>query len=334
MSFESTRLARRCATGFAALVLAAACSAAVAQDYPSRPVKIVVPFATGGPADVYARYLGQRLQQAMGQAFVVDDRPGGGSIVGTDAVAKSPPDGYTLLLMSNTHTVNESLIPNKPFSLTRDFVPIAPINYSDLVMVVHPSVKAKTLSEFIALAKAEPGKLNYASSGPGTPYHMAGELFKAMAGVDIVHVPYKGSSGARTDLIGGQVQMMFDAVTTMSEHVKAGQVRALGTTGKVRSTVLPDVPTISEAGVPGYEATIWLGLVAPKGTPPAIVNRGQGRVGRAGRGGHDDDAGGIRQVHQRRHRKVGAHRQDLRREAGSVAAPRSLVRGTNAPGCR
>jgi len=273
MSFESTRLARRCATGFAALVLAAACSAAVAQDYPSRPVKIVVPFATGGPADVYARYLGQRLQQAMGQAFVVDDRPGGGSIVGTDAVAKSPPDGYTLLLMSNTHTVNESLIPNKPFSLTRDFVPIAPINYSDLVMVVHPSVKAKTLSEFIALAKAEPGKLNYASSGPGTPYHMAGELFKAMAGVDIVHVPYRGSSGARTDLIGGQVQMMFDAVTTMSEHVKAGQVRALGTTGKVRSTVLPDVPTISEAGVPGYEATIWLGLVAPKGTPPAIVNR-------------------------------------------------------------
>src|SRR5215472_13414238 len=255
---------------FAGLV---SCSAAPAQDYPNHPVKIIVPFAAGGPADVYARFLAQRLQEAMGQPFVVDDRPGAGSIVGTDAAAKSPPDGYTLLLMSNTHTVNESLIPNKPFSLTRDFVPIAPINYSDLVMVVHPSVKAKTLSEFIALAKAEPGKLNYASSGPGTPYHMAGELFKAMAGVDIVHVPYKGSSGARTDVIGGQVQMMFDAVTTMSEHVKAGQVRALGTTGKVRSTVLPDVPTISEAGVPGYETTIWLGLVAPKGTPPAIVNR-------------------------------------------------------------
>jgi tripartite-type tricarboxylate transporter receptor subunit TctC len=271
--FESGRPAHRCATTLVAFVLACCCGAALAQDYPSRPVKIIVPFATGGPADVYARFLGQRLQQAMGQAFVVDDRPGGGSIVGTDAAAKSPPDGYTLLLMSNTHTVNESLIPNKPFSLTRDFVPIAPINYSDLVMVVHPSVKAKTLSEFIALAKAEPGKLNYASSGPGTPYHMAGELFKAMAGVDIVHVPYKGSSGARTDVIGGQVQMMFDAVTTMSEHVKAGQVRALGTTGKVRSTVLPDVPTISEAGVPGYEATIWLGLVAPKGTPPAIVSR-------------------------------------------------------------
>jgi tripartite-type tricarboxylate transporter receptor subunit TctC len=271
MNFGSARSA--CAATLAACALVVFCGAALAQDYPSRAVKIIVPFAAGGPADVYARFLAQRLQEAMGQPFVVEDRPGGGSIVGTDAVAKSAPDGYTLLVMSNTHTVNESLIPNKPFVLTRDFVPIAPINYSDLVMVVHPSVKAKTLSEFIALAKAEPGKLNYASSGPGTPYHMAGELFKAMAGVDIVHVPYRGSSGARTDIIGGQVQMMFDAVTTMSEHVKAGQVRALGTTGKVRSTVLPDVPTISEAGVPGYEATIWIGLIAPKGTPPAIVNR-------------------------------------------------------------
>ena len=275
MNFGSARSARaaRDAAMLSVFALVAFCGAGLAQDYPSRAVKIIVPFAAGGPADVYARFLAQRLQEAMGQPFVVEDRPGGGSIVGTDAAAKSAPDGYTLLVMSNTHTVNESLIPNKPFVLTRDFVPIAPINYSDLVMVVHPSVKAKTLSEFIALAKAEPGKLNYASSGPGTPYHMAGELFKAMAGVDIVHVPYRGSSGARTDIIGGQVQMMFDAVTTMSEHVKAGQVRALGTTGKVRSTVLPDVPTISEAGVPGYEATIWIGLIAPKGTPPAIVNR-------------------------------------------------------------
>jgi tripartite-type tricarboxylate transporter receptor subunit TctC len=267
------RMLRHGTATLAALAALACCGAALAQDYPNRPVKVIVPFAAGGPADVYARFLAQRLQEAMGQPFVVDDRPGAGSIVGTDAAAKSAPDGYTLLLMSNTHTVNESLIPNKPFSLTRDFVPVAPINYSDLVMVVHPSVKANTLAEFIALCKAQPGKLNYASSGPGTPYHMAGELFKAMAGVDIVHVPYKGSSGARTDVIGGQVQMMFDAVTTMSQHVKAGQVRALGTTGKVRSGVLPDVPTISEAGVPGYEATIWLGLVAPKGTPPAIVNR-------------------------------------------------------------
>ncbi len=256
-----------------ALAVAAwCCGAALAQDYPNHPVRIIVPFAAGGPADVYARFLGQRLQEALGQPFVVDDRPGGGSVVGTDAAAKSTPDGYTLLLMSNTHTVNESLMPNKPFALSRDFVPVAPINYSDLVMVVHPSVAAKSVAEFIALARTQPGKLNYASSGPGTPYHMAGELFKAMAGVDIVHVPYRGSSGARTDTIGGQVQMMFDAVTTMSEHVKAGQVRALGTSGKTRSTVLPDVPTVAET-VPGYEATIWLGIVAPKGTPPAIVTR-------------------------------------------------------------
>jgi tripartite-type tricarboxylate transporter receptor subunit TctC len=264
---------RACTLAVPALAVAAWCGdAALAQDYPNRPVKIIVPFAAGGPADVYARFLGQRLQEALGQPFVVDDRPGAGSVVGTDAAAKSAPDGYTLLLMSNTHTVNESLMPNKPFALTRDFVPVAPINYSDLVMVVHPSVAAKTVAEFIALANTQPGKLNYASSGPGTPYHMAGELFKAMAGVDIVHVPYRGSSGARTDIIGGQVQMMFDAVTTMSEHVKAGQVRALGTSGKTRSTVLPDVPTVAET-VPGYEATIWLGMVAPKGTPPAIVNR-------------------------------------------------------------
>jgi tripartite-type tricarboxylate transporter receptor subunit TctC len=253
--------------------IAACAFAAAAQDYPTRPVKIVVPFAAGGPADVYARYLAQRLQEAMGQPFVVEDRPGGGSVVGTEVVAKSAADGYTLLLMSNTHTVNESLMPNKPFALMRDFTPVAPINYSDLVLVVNPVVPAKTLPELLALAKAQPGKLNYASSGPGTPYHMAGELFKAMAGLDIVHVPYKESSGARTGVLGGQVEMMFDAVTVMNEHVKAGKVRALATSGKVRSSVMPDVPTLAEAGVPGYEAVIWLGLIAPKSTPPEIVKR-------------------------------------------------------------
>jgi len=256
-----------------ALLAAAFAFAASAQDYPARPVKIIVPFAAGGPADVYARFLAQRLQEAMGQPFVVEDRPGAGSILGTEAVAKSAPDGYTLLLMSNTHTVNESLMPQKPFQLMRDFAAIAPINYSDLVLVVNPAVKAKTLQELIALAKAEPGKLNYASSGPGTPYHMAGELFKAMAGLDIVHVPYKESSAARTGVLGGQVEMMFDAVTVMNEHVKAGKVRALATSGKVRSTVMPDVPTLAEAGVPGYEAVIWLGLMAPKNTPAPIVQR-------------------------------------------------------------
>jgi tripartite-type tricarboxylate transporter receptor subunit TctC len=258
---------------FAALAALLLCTAAFAQSYPARPVKIVVPFAAGGPADVYARFLAQRLQETMGQPFVVEDRPGAGSIIGTDAVAKSAPDGYTLLVMSNTHTVNESLVPNKPYALMRDFVPVAPINYSDLVLVVHPSLGVGSVEELIRLAKAKPGKLNYASSGPGTPYHMAGELFKTMAGVDIVHVPYKGSSGARTDVLGGQVEMMFDAVTVMSEHARAGKVKALGTTGKTRSAVLPGVPTIDEAGVPGYDAVIWIGVIAPRGTPIAIVNR-------------------------------------------------------------
>jgi len=257
----------------AALLLAIVGSVCAAQDYPSRPVRIIVPFAVGGPADIYARYLGARLSETMGQPFVVENRPGAGAITGTDAAAKSPADGYTLLLMSNAHTVNETLFPNKPYSLTRDFVAVAPINYSDLMMVVNPSVPANTLAEFIALAKAQPGKLNYASSGPGTPYHMAGELFKAMADVDIVHVPYKESSAARTGVMGGQVEMMFDAVTTMNEQAKAGKVRALATSGKTRSPVTPNIPTVSEAGVPGYEAVIWIGLMAPKGTPPAVVTR-------------------------------------------------------------
>ncbi|HEX7435756.1 MAG TPA: tripartite tricarboxylate transporter substrate binding protein [Caldimonas sp.] len=257
----------------AAVALALAAPLVAAQDYPSKPVRIIVPFAAGGPADVYARFIAQRLQESMGQTFIVDDRPGAGSIIGTDAVAKSPADGYTLLLMSNTHTVNESLIPTKPFQLMRDFVPVAPINSSDLVLVARSGLPASTLAELIAAAKAKPGALSYASSGPGTPYHMAGELFKAMAGVSILHIPYKGSSGARTDVLGGQVDMMFDAVPTMTEHIRAGKVKALGTTGAARSAVMPDVPTIAEAGVPGYEATIWLGLMAPKNTPPQIVAR-------------------------------------------------------------
>ena len=244
-----------------------------AQSYPTRPVRIVVPFAAGGPADNYARFLAQRLGDTMGQSFVVDDKPGGGSVIGTDIVAKAQPDGYTLLLMSNTHTVNETLLPNKPFNLTRDFVGIAPINYSDLVLVAHPSLSAGNIRDLLKLAKDKPGKLNYASSGPGTPYHMAGELFKSMSGTYLVHIPYRGSSGARTDVMGGQVDLMFDAVTTMAEPAKAGKVKAIATTGLQRSSVLPDVPTVHESGVPNYEATIWLGLMAPKGTPQAIVDR-------------------------------------------------------------
>jgi tripartite-type tricarboxylate transporter receptor subunit TctC len=252
--------------------------ASAADTYPSRPVRLIVPFGGGGPADIYARVLAQHLGEDLKASFVVEDRPGAGSIIGTDAVAKSAPDGYTLLVMSNTHTTNESLLPNKPFQLMRDFVPVAPINYSDLVMVVPASLPVANLKELIALAKKEPGKLNYASSGPGTPYHMAGELFKAMSGTDIVHVPYKASGDARTAVLSGQVQMMFDAITTMGPLVKSGKVKALATTGEKRSAQMPDVPTVAEAGVPGYEATIWIGVMAPKGTLPEVIKLLNGEI--------------------------------------------------------
>ena len=222
-----------------------------------------------------ARLIGNIWQEKFGQPVVIENRTGAGGVIGTLEAAKSPPDGYTLLLMSNTQTANESLLSQqqRKYELMRDLVPIAPINYSDLVIVVHPTVPAKTLQEFIALAKSQPGKLNYASSGQGTPYHMAGELFKSMTGIDVVHVPYRNSGEARTGVISGQVQMMIDAVPTMAPNVSAGQVRALATTGKTRSGVLPDVPTADEAGVPGYEATIWLGLMAPAGTPKPVIDK-------------------------------------------------------------
>ncbi|WFU35706.1 tripartite tricarboxylate transporter substrate binding protein [Bradyrhizobium brasilense] len=248
-------------------------SYADAEDYPARPVRIIVPFGPGGPADVVARQIGSILQESLGQPFVVENRTGAGGVIGTLEVAKAPADGYTLLMMSNTQTANESLVPQRKYELMRDLMPIASLNTSDLVIVVHPAVQAKTLQEFIALAKAQPGKLNYASSGQGTPYHMAGELFKAMAGIDVVHVPYRNSGEARGGVIGGQVQMMIDAVPAMAPNVAENQVRALATTGKTRSTVLPNVPTVIEAGVSGYEATIWLGLMAPAGTPKPIVDK-------------------------------------------------------------
>ena len=248
---------QRCASVLAALMSLALLPAWVtAQTYPTKPVKIVVPFASGGVADNYSRFLTQKLQDELGQTFLVEDRPGAGS-----------------LMMSNTQTVNESLVPNKPFVLTRDFVGIVPINYSDLVLVVHPSLPVNNVADLIKLAKSKPGLLNFASSGTGTPYHMAGELFNALAGVNLLHIPYKGSSGARTDLIGGQVNMMFDAITTMSEFVKNNKVRAIATSGHSRSAIMPNVPTLAESGVPKFEATIWLGLMAPKGTPIDIINK-------------------------------------------------------------
>jgi len=245
----------------------------LAQDYPSRPVKVIVPFGAGGPADVTARQIGNILQESFGQPFVIENRTGAGGVIGTQEVVKSPPDGYTLLMMSNTQTANESLVPQRKYELMRDLAPIAPVNYSDLVIVVDPSVQAKTLQEFIALAKSQPGKLNYASSGQGTPYHMAGELFKAMAGIDVLHVPYRNSGEARSGVIGGQVQMMIDAVPAMAPNVAENQVRALATTGQTRSTVLANAPTVIEAGIPGYEATIWLGLMAPAGTPKPVIDK-------------------------------------------------------------
>jgi tripartite-type tricarboxylate transporter receptor subunit TctC len=259
--------------GVFASLLALAAASAWAQSYPARAVRIVVPFAVGGSADIYGRFLAAKLSDAMGHPFVIENRPGGGAVVGTDAVAKSAPDGYSVLIMSNTHTVNETLIPKKPYDLMRDLAPVTGINSQDLLLVAAPGVKANNLREFIAAAKAQPGKLNYASSGPGTPYHMAGELFKYMAGVDIVHVPHKGSDQARTAVLGGQVDMMFDAISTIVSHVHAGKLKGLATTGKQRSAVTPEIPTVAEAGVPGYEATIWLGLMAPAGTPRPILER-------------------------------------------------------------
>lgn len=259
--------------GVVALTLALALPLVQAQNYPTHPVKVVVPYAVGGSADVYGRFLAAKLSESMGQPFVIENRPGAGAVIGTDAVAKSAPDGYTVLVMSNTHAVNETLIPKKPYDLLRDLAPVTGINSQDLLLVAAPGVKANNLRELIQLAKQQPGKLNYASSGPGTPYHMAGELFKHMAGVDIVHVPHKGSDQARTAVLGGQVDIMFDAISTIVGQVNAGKVKALGTTGKARSVVTPNIPSVSEAGVPGYEAPIWLGLMAPVATPKPVLER-------------------------------------------------------------
>jgi tripartite-type tricarboxylate transporter receptor subunit TctC len=256
-----------------AAAAAIAASPARADDYPSRPVRFIVPFGAGGPTDVFTRVVAEELRKAMNQSFVMDNRPGAGTIIGTAEAAKAAPDGYTLLMVSATQATVETLSPNKPYNLMRDFVPVAPLQYSDLVMVVSPSVPANTLQEFIALAKAKPGTLNYASSGIGSNYHMAAELLKNLAGIDLVHVPYKGSTGARNDIIAGQIDVMFDSVPTMAPVIEAGRVKALATTGRERSPGLPNVPTMAEAGLPDYELTLWIGVMAPAGTPQPIVER-------------------------------------------------------------
>ncbi len=238
----------------------------------SRPIRIVVPFGVGGSADVAARFLSEPLSQALGQPVIIENRPGAGAVIGTDVVAKSAPDGSTLLLMSNTHTANETLIPARPYVLMRDLAPVAAINIAFHVLAVHPSLNVSTVAELIAAAKARPGAIDFASSGPGTPYHIAGEVFAAMAGIELTHIPFRGSNEARTALLGGQVPMMFDAIPTMREQIVGGRVRGLATTGPTRSVLLPEAPPLAET-LPGYEASIWLGLMAPTGTPTQIVER-------------------------------------------------------------
>ena len=247
---------------------------ALAQSYPSRPVRLVVPFPAGGTTDILARAMAEKLSGALGQQFVVDNRPGAGGNIGSDIVAKSQPDGYTLLMGTvGTHAINPSLYPKMPYDHVKDFVPVVLVAGVPNVLVVNPTVPAKTVAELIALAKEKPGTINFASSGNGTSIHLSGELFKLLAGVQIAHVPYKGSAPALTDLIGGQVQIMFDNLPSALPHIKGGKLRALAVTSSKRAPALPDLPTIAESGVAGFEASSWFGILAPAATPRDIVQR-------------------------------------------------------------
>ena len=267
------RTRREVLGGAAAIGAALAAGSGRAQtSWPSRTIRIVVPFGLGGSADVYARYMAEHMREPLGQAVIVENKPGAGAVIGTDFVAKSEPDGYTFLIMSNTHTANETLLPNRPYELLRDLAPVAGVNIAYNVLVVHPSVPAKTVPELIAYAKSQPGKLNYASSGPGTPYHIVGEIFRAMAEIEVQHVPFRGSDQARNAVLAGQVHWMFDAIPTMAEQIKAGGVRGLAPTGPKRSALLPDLPTVAET-LPGFEGPIWIGMMAPAKTPKEIIER-------------------------------------------------------------
>jgi tripartite-type tricarboxylate transporter receptor subunit TctC len=247
-------------------------SLAVGADYPTKPVRIVVGFPPGGSVDITARLVGQFLAERVGQQFVIDNRPGAGSNIGTEAVVNAPADGYTLLLCGSFNAISASLYSKLNFVFQRDIAPVAPVSRSPNIMVVNPSVKATTVPEFIALAKANPGRINMASTGNGTTTHLSGELFKSMAGVDMVHVPYRGNAPALTDLMGGQVQVLFDSLSTSLEHVKAGRLRALAVTSAARSPVLPNLPTVGDF-VPGYEASAFFGICAPAATPRDIVEK-------------------------------------------------------------
>ena len=270
---NATRRKARGLVALAFVVLAATPTfAQPATRWPERPVKMIVPLGAGGPADLVGRYFAQQLGERFKQSFFIENRPGAAGIIGTGEAAKAAPDGYTLLVVASPHINLEILAHNKPYQLMRDFAAVSVCATTDAVMVVHPSVPAKNVQEFVALAKSKPGALTYASSGPGSNKHLGGELFKLMTGTDILHVAYKGSTQARNDIIGGHVNMMFDEVPSSGPNVLAGQLRALGVTGSKRSSALPDVPTVSEAGVPGYEHTGWFGIMVPTGTPKSIID--------------------------------------------------------------
>ena len=254
-------------------VLSAGAGAVLAQAYPARPVKLIVPFAPGGFTDVVARILGQRLSVVLGQQFVVENKAGAGSIIGTDFVAKSAPDGYTLVMVSTTHVISPWVYKNMPYDPIKGFVSVSKLVDSPYVLLVNPKVPARNVQEFIALAKAAPDTIHYASSGNGSAQHLMGALFASMTGVRLQHVPYKGSSGAATDLIAGVVESSFAGVPNALAQVPQGRLKALAVTTARRAAQLPDVPTLQEAGVPGYEASVWLALLAPAGTPRDIVVR-------------------------------------------------------------
>ena len=260
----------------AALFVLGAClaSAALPQDYPSRPIRMIVPFPAGGTADLLARQIGQTMGEALRQQVVIENRTGAGGNIGADLAAKAKPDGYTLLMGTvSTHAINPNLYPNMPYDAVKDFAPVAMVARMPNLLVLHASVPATNVAELIALAKARPGALAFASAGNGTTQHLAGELFKKMAGVDMIHVPYKGNAPAVTDLVGGRAQVMFDNIPVSLQQVRAGKLRALAVTGPARSPVLPQLPTVAEAALPGYNITSWFGLYAPSGTSPQIIER-------------------------------------------------------------